>query len=197
MSETLLSPSIILLFGRELTDITIDHKAYANWPPVQPGGYNRFLNANLARKDSRLARIFAFSYEGQYFELSAPAIFVVNGEGVDPQAPRPSQGGVPIPPAPGGIDPVGTAYQVGSFAPDVKVWAYDKSEFSIRLDISTGMLEEILLAAEVMDGDASFGFGGGKVGGGKVGGGKVGGGKVGGGKVGGGKVGGGKIGGGS
>ncbi len=76
------------------------------------------------------------------------------------------------------------------------VWTYDKNDISLRLDLSTGMLEDILLEAEFGD-DMDFpSFGGGKVGGGKVGGGKVGGGKVGGGKVGGGKVGGGKVGGG-
>jgi hypothetical protein len=190
MSETLLSSSLLLLYGREMTDITLAPGAYA--PAVPPGSTNKLVESNLTATDATLARIYAFSFEGQFYELAAPAIFVVHGKGEDPQ-PSPV-GNVAV--GPGRIDEIGVAYQYGSFAPDTKVWAYDKTDYSVRLDIASGPLDEILLGAELLDDDGDFHFGGGKVGGGKVGGGKVGGGKVGGGKVGGGKVGGGKVGGG-
>jgi hypothetical protein len=35
------------------------------------------------------------------------------------------------------------------FADDIRFWSYDKGDFSIRMDVSTGTLEDILLEAEV------------------------------------------------
>ena len=179
MSETLLSGSAVLLYGRILADITIDQTAYGN-TTVPRRGVNRFLENNLSEKDARLARIYGYAYEGQYYELATPAIFVVHGDGEDPQHPRPMQGTTPLDPGPGNLAAVGMAYQFGNFAGDIKVWAYDKADFSVRLDVASGMLEDILLQAELFHDDPTMQFGGGKVGGGKVGGGKVGGGKVGG-----------------
>jgi len=186
--ETLLTSSTVLLFGRKIADLKLEPVNYD-----EQEGANVFLKKNLSVKDAHFARIYSFSYDGGYYDLDTPALFLVQGDGEDPNAPRPQQN---IPPGPGSLTDVGVAAQGAAFAPDVRVWAYDAHEFLIRLDVSSGMLEEILLYPELGDYDDGMQFGGGKVGGGKVGGGKVGGGKVGGGKVGGGKVGGGKVGGG-
>jgi hypothetical protein len=45
-----------------------------------------------------------------------------------------------------------------SDAADVRVWEYDKGDFSIRLDVETGQFEQILLAA-VMRTGSSLGAG--------------------------------------
>jgi hypothetical protein len=203
--ESLLSGSTVLLFGKVLQDITLNHRVYNRRGTPPRRGVNKLLQDPLAygpdsdphvrpEDASLLARIYGFSHQGQYFELAPPAIFLVHGIGDDPEALRPfdqqdsarqfTQGSTIL-------DKAGVALQLGHFAQDVRVWSYDKSDFSLRLDEASGMLEQILLQAE-LDSDGDYPqFGGGKVGGGKVGGGKVGGGKVGGGKVGGGKVGGG------
>ena len=97
---------------------------------------------------------------------------------------------------PSTTDLTGSAVPGYPFAEDIRVWSYDQADFTIRLDVVTGMFEDVLLFTDYGWGAEAPQFGGGKLGGGKVGGGKVGGGKVGGGKVGGGKVGGGKVGGG-
>lgn len=126
MPETLLSPSNILLYGRELVDLQIvnpppppsgsppnnnppssglplddvqppgggdgpDGPAGTLPPPPPPPrlGSNNFLQAQLASPGARLARIYAFSYEGHYYDLAAPALFVVHGPGRDPEAFRP------------------------------------------------------------------------------------------------------------
>jgi hypothetical protein len=197
--ESLLSGSSVLLFGRVLSDIQLIQQEYKR--PMDPPrqSRNKLLQTPLADDQSCLARIYAFALEGQYYELDSPTIFVVHGPGADPENLRPydtSQPKRPIGEGASDFDKIGVALPIGHFAQGMKVWSYDRSDYSVRLDMSSGMLEQILLAAEI-DPDGEYAqFGGGKVGGGKVGGGKVGGGKVGGGKVGGGKVGGGKVGGG-
>jgi len=185
--ETLLSASTVLMFGKKIADLKLEPNPYN-----EQQGANVFLKKNLKLEGAHFARIYSFAFDGGFYDLDTPALFLVQGPGEDPNAPRPAGN---VPPGPGDVAEVGVAAQGASFAPDVRVWTYDASEFLIRLDVSSGMLEEILLFAELGDYDDGM-VGGGKVGGGKVGGGKVGGGKVGGGKVGGGKVGGGKVGGG-
>ncbi len=195
MPETLMSSSNILLYGRVMTDMSVSPQA----APNDEG--NHFLRDVYSRTDendnctARLARIYGFSYAGTYYALDEPVIFLVHGPGVLAQ-PRPPGDAARQSVSPTDPDLSGVDAQDFTHSDTIMVWTYDKNDFSIRLDVSTGWLEDILLGAE-LGGDMDFpAFGGGKVGGGKVGGGKVGGGKVGGGKVGGGKVGGGKVGGG-
>ena len=188
MSENLLKPSNILLYGREVDLLTI-----ARHTNVPSTGGNSFLKEQLSREDVTLARIYAFSFEGHYYDMSRPAIFAVHGKGklaeteaADPRASR----------APSDADDTGVASQARSYSKDMRVWPYDKSDFSLRIDVDSGSFEEILLAAEIIEDDMPT-YSGGRVGGGRVGGGRVGGGRVGGGRVGGGRVGGGRVGGGN
>jgi hypothetical protein len=116
--------------------------------PVPPrGGANNFLEQQLQAKDPRLARIYGFSYEGHYYDLTSPAIFLVHGDGVDPEAPPPDDPRVSR--APASADLTGVAGRTSSFSEDMKVWSYDKGDFSLRMDIETGPFEEILLEAEL------------------------------------------------
>ncbi len=201
MAETLLSISEVLLYGREMSDITYSYqappgtlkKAQACDDPPRPG-QTTDLNSQLGNQLStssdefspRFARIYGFSFEGGYFDLDSPIIMLVHGPGVpaerqasDPRAAR----------APESPDKSGSAAQEHSFADEIQVWSYDKADFSIRMDTCTGPIEDILLEMEL----GNISVNGGKVAGGKVAGGKVAGGKVAGGKVAGGKVSGGKV----
>src|SRR5438477_11500758 len=85
--ETLLSSSNLLLYGRVLGDISIDTSKYAR-VPLEPGelrrlGRSRFLETALvdspeyADSPAKLARIFGFAFEAQYYDLNPPAIFLV------------------------------------------------------------------------------------------------------------------------
>ena len=139
----------------------------------------------------RFARIYAYSYGGRFSVLEMPAIYLVHGPGEKAQE---GVTGSKAAARPDSVDVVGSVGQWHSFAEDIYVWTYDKSDFSLRLDTSAGMLEEILLGAEINDEMDPPSFGGTKLGGGRVGGGRVGGGRVGGGRVGGGRVGGGRVG---
>ena len=130
MPENLANTSTILLFGREVEDIKV---VAAGTGGLQPAGPSHVLAAQVAATDHRLARVYAFAFEGFYYELSRPAIFLVHAEG-QPAADTVEFGGV--------------AASARKFATDLKVWAYDKADLSVRLDVSTGTLEQILLEAE-------------------------------------------------
>jgi hypothetical protein len=97
-----------------------------------------------------LARIYAFSFEGAYYPLPRPSIFVVHG------------GGLPF----GGS--WSTMEQAGVIArewdltasdstdpttpSDMRYWEYEKGDFSIRFDTEAGPFEQILLAAALRAG---------------------------------------------
>src|SRR5437764_14218144 len=101
--ETLLNQSTVWLFGRVMEDVEINHSVYASIPvqagpgqgdpdvPEQADDTHNNLLLSQLRADSRIARIYAFSFEGVYYELARPALFVVHGPGLDPEgAPSPS-----------------------------------------------------------------------------------------------------------
>lgn len=153
--ETLLGVSSVYLFGRRLLDIEIKPQVYGAVPEV---GANNFLRKQLIADGACLARIFAFSFEGELMELNRPTIFLVHGQGVDPDDPPPTnvQGETEyrrLARSPGSSSKTGLGIQSQSFAENTRVWVYDKTDFSMRMDIETGTLEQILLGS-----DSSFGF---------------------------------------
>lgn len=141
MSENLARASTILLFGRVVEDIQINTargsgasaKRAAKSASLGQQGASRALADQVAAEGSCLARIYAFSYEGHYYDLSKPALFLVHGAG-DPVTLTAEYTGLPA--------------TCREFAPDIRVWGYDKSDISMRLDPETGTLEQILLDAE-------------------------------------------------
>ncbi len=182
MVESLLSPSNVLIYGRIITDLTvgqqldpdiaeqpapppIDTTVSENGDPAQRNiavpapppkvGQNRFLARQLAADDAAFARIYGFSYEGCYYDLAPPAIFLVHGEGTDPEEIRPDAGRISR--APADADRTGLAYTDSSFSEDIRVWSYDKSDFTMRLDPLSGTFEDILIAYEL---DNMMAFGG-------------------------------------
>ncbi len=156
-TESLLQASDILLFGIVVEDLKVEVSDVNGKELPQRKGKNRQL-AEQFNKDSKFARIYAFSYEGAYFELPWPALFLVHGDGesvTDGNLPgghaaraptRPSQTGLPA-----------ADFQ---FSDDVNYWSYDKADYTIRMDVETGMFEQVLLDF-MFDGD---GFGGGVAG---------------------------------
>jgi hypothetical protein len=161
--ETLLSPSGVLLYGRVLIDVKLTNVEPSDTepPPLSTDppprrGANRFLQQQLAADDARFARIYGFSFEGHYYDLPRPTVFLVHGPGVDPEGPRPGSTvkDQRISRNPADADRTGTGGQSGNFADDMRVWAYDKGDFSVRLDVESGPFDQILLeAALVSSGD--------------------------------------------
>ena len=218
MAETLLSVSEVLLYGRVMDDLQFCYQEPAvdlpkegtDGPPPRPGrkvGLNSMMQNQLAasrngeqganpdlegRFAPKFARIYGFSFEGGYYDLDAPIIMLVHGPGVpaeskagDPRASR----------SPDTPDKTGAAASGHSFADDIKVWSYDKADFTVRMDTLSGTLEDILLDVELGGGAHVSGgrVSGGRVSGGRVSGGRVSGGRVSGGRVSGGRVSGGRV----
>jgi hypothetical protein len=149
--EPLLAGTAVRLFGRLVAGITIDLEAAAG-----------SLGAALARLKSPvpddapgLARVYGFSYEGQYYDLARPALYLVHGQGIDLDEATPAQTGI--------------AAEPPTLAPDMKVWAYDPADFSLRLSFEVGPLERILLEAELEPDQPRLAYAGQKVRGGFAG----------------------------
>ena len=101
---------------------------------AQPGPQG-FLDAQLLDAAARFARIYGFSFEGHYYDLPRPVIMLVHGPGIA-VAPGP---GAPI------LD-TDQAAPDWEFSGNLFQWNYDKTTISIRLDLDSGTLQEILLA---------------------------------------------------
>jgi hypothetical protein len=150
MGETLLSPSNVLLFGRLVADLKIDHTIADHSPFDGPrAGGNRDVETVLsvstpAAKVANFARIYGFSYEGTYYDLPRPIIYLVHGPG---KAASDTKGATPNKPARAPAEPSlsGVAAADFDFADDVWVWSYDKADYTIRMDVETGTFEDVLL----------------------------------------------------
>jgi hypothetical protein len=131
MPETLLAASETKLYGRVVSGLAVDVSGHTSL------GDNLFVKKQLEASNARFARIYAFSFEGQYYVLPKPAIFLVHGDGVAAK------------------DVPGVAARDWDFLTDIKAWSYDKADFSVRLDIETGPLDKILLE-EMLKPDQAF-----------------------------------------
>lgn len=161
MTETLLSPSNVLLFGRKVEDLAVIK------PPARTGGgqddprHGPFAEdrkgvesqieqqlksgAGTAADLPIFARVYGFSFEGTYYELPRPVLFLVHGPG------RPASEGRGASPkrarAPTEPSLTGLGSADFDFADDIMVWSYDKADYTIRMDVETGMFEQVLLEA--------------------------------------------------
>jgi hypothetical protein len=135
MKESLLSPSTIILFGR-VFPLKFDSEK-----PEKDNqwGANLFLRNQLNAPGARLARIYAFSYEGTFYNLPKPAVFLVHGDGNEIAGFVDGKGA--------GVGGSGLVARDFGFEPDVKAWEYDKGDFTLRCDIVSGTFEEALLDA--------------------------------------------------
>jgi hypothetical protein len=224
MTETLLSTSNVLLFGRVVTDLAIARQDGDDGPgdggpggggPGDggpggggpggggPGGGDNpglghdpsqgarrgrahWLWRQLEKDDATFARIYGFSYDGAYFDLPRPVLFLVHGPG-EPAVQSSnitgaSQTEAQLARAPQKPSLSGIAAAEFGIADDIRVWSYDKADYTIRMDVETGMFEQVLLEIFFDEG------GWGRVSGAKVSGAKVSGAKVSGAKVSGAKL---------
>lgn len=76
-----------------------------------------------------IALIYAFSVDGEYYELDRPSLFTVWG---DPK------------PASAGVDATGIALNDREFAADLLVWTFDRGDVMVRFDVDVGTIESLL-----------------------------------------------------
>lgn len=93
------------------------------------------------RQSPGLARIYSFSYEGQYYKLPYPLIYLVWGDGEHPDADE----GPGLPRFE--TQNTGLEGKGWRFASDIRVWKMDKHESSMAIDIDVGEMKDILLDA--------------------------------------------------
>ncbi len=186
MAETLLSPSNILLYGRIVEDLRIvapepAHGGARHSPfVVARTGGDRDLENQLAADNATIARIYSFSYEGTYYDLPQPALFLVHGPGLlvtnvshkNLEGAGDPRGSI----APGEPSLTGVAAADFQFADGIRVWSYDKADHTIRMDVEAGEFEDVLL-------NMFFGGGGPAVSGARVSGARVSGARVSGARV--------------
>jgi uncharacterized membrane protein YgcG len=149
--ETLLSASAVFLYGRIVGDLKLVADKESGKRPARNGA-NRFLQnqINAEGPNAQFARIYAFSFEGYIYDLPRPALFLVHGGGYEIDAPAPEDADYQrLSRSAGRATWTGVGRQSGVFSMDMKVWVYDKGDFSMRLDVETGTFEDILLAAEL------------------------------------------------
>lgn len=110
----------------------------------------------LFDKTPRFARIYGFSFEGTYYGLPRPSIFLVHGKGTQvgnwAYPSTVEQSGVAAREwdfsGPTGFSPRNPAVPpLPSNLRDLWYWEYEKSDYSIRLDPEAGPFEQILLVA--------------------------------------------------
>jgi hypothetical protein len=171
------------LFGR-VFPLQVDQ---ANLPAAL--GANHFLrnqlaaNGGVAANQAQFARIYAISYEGTFYNLPKPAVYLVHGpgapvrgagktrptgvaaviEGAAQGAAAASAGAAAA--AAGGVaagaaaqaaaeaanqptvDDTGVIAEDFDLESDVRLWEYDKGDFTLRIDIASGTFDDILLEA--------------------------------------------------
>ena len=77
MSERLLSFSEVILYGRLVEDLQIVESGSGD-SKGKGGGKNPPKELSGV-KNPTFARIYGFSYDGAYYELPSPALFLVDG----------------------------------------------------------------------------------------------------------------------
>ena len=125
--EDVLDPSRVRLFGVPFVSLRL--------VPEEVRKYrysNKLLQQKIVQADARLARIYGFSYEGQYFKLPKPFVFMVHGPGKGRLENRPAS-----------VSNWGVENKDFQFADDVRVWEMD--DLTLRVDVTSGFVSEILL----------------------------------------------------
>ncbi len=133
--ETLLACSTVRLFGRPFEGLVL-----------HPAKLGRQI---ATERKPGLARIYGFSWQGNYFKLSAPAVYLVYGPGkvVEPGTDRAE------------IGATGVEFKDEFFSVGVLMWAAYDVDFAVRIDITAGWLSEILIAPEASDASNMTGVG--------------------------------------
>ena len=119
-------------------------------------GHNRQLADQFDH--ANFAKIYGFSYEGIYYDLARPTLFLVHGKGERVSNSPLSDADALVPPftghdhfarAPRSSSKTGVSAADFQFGDEVYVWHYDRADYTIRMDVETGMFEDILLEAEL------------------------------------------------
>lgn len=137
---------------REFKDFTVTESAQAALKadkpteaelPMPPGPVERALRE--VEEEGIFARIYGFSFEGHYYKMPRPVLFLVQGEGHSRKPEEVVTNGVrDFATSFTGIE--GKDWQFGS---DILVWVVDKQDIAVCLDLEIGRYEQVLLESLV------------------------------------------------
>ena len=118
---------------------------------VTPRGGGLGQNKQLADQflDAGFAKIYGFSYEGKYYDLARPTLFLVHGDGEQITEDDAGAGVSREARAPRRPGDIGLSVADFQFSDEMRVWAYDKADYTIRMDVEAGMFEQVLMEAEL------------------------------------------------
>jgi len=124
----LLSGSVVRLFGRKILGVEVDKKK------LGASLTNKQLLAQIGQLPEsdklELARIYAFSFENQFYTLPKPTLFLVHGNCARATTDT-------------GLANKSTL----NFEDDIMRWMFDKDDVTLRADVVTGTLDDILIDA--------------------------------------------------
>jgi hypothetical protein len=138
--EGLFSSGGVRLFGRPYNGLQIGELG------INPTSNNP-LQVMLGQKFNdkanppQLARIYGFTYLGNYFKLAEPLVFLVFGKGAEIKS------GYPTPDV--SLDDLGLESKGLDFTAGVWMWMADQADIALRIDITIGWLNDILLSEEM------------------------------------------------
>ena len=108
----------------------------------------RRIERKLRQDDQRFARIYSFSFEGHYYRLPRPLLFLLSGPGQRPDEDRKAEGMFERHVA-FSTKMSGTAGRDWQFADDIRVWAVDRKDLAVCLDVEVANYHELLLNSMV------------------------------------------------
>ncbi len=132
MADQAFSPSTVRLFGRVVEGV--DPKDNL----LSKSSVNKRLRQQIEESKKgpgaglRFALIYAFTFEGSFHNLPKPTIFLVDGVGEEPA---------------GNLGMAATEVQLDK---GIRCWVCDKDDISLRADVITGTLEDILIDATLL-----------------------------------------------
>ena len=118
--------------------------------PMPPGQVEQALRQ--AADGGIFARIYGFSFEGHYYKLPRPSLFLVRGEGRKGSLDEAGPGGRGF-----STRLVGVEAKDWHFGSDIRVWAVDRYDIAVCLDVEIGSYDEVLLQW-LTDGDDDGAF---------------------------------------
>jgi hypothetical protein len=135
-------PTPVFSSGTVITDIGPGNSFTVSNPALQAAANISIIASDSSGQTPYFARIYGFSFEGMYYGLPRPSIFLVHGIG--------SPVGNWDSGFPSTLEQAGVAAREWDFSgnsnnQDIYYWQYEKGDFSIRLDPEAGPFEQILL----------------------------------------------------
>ena len=108
----------------------------------------RRIERKLRQKHQQFVRIYSFSFEGHYYRLPRPLLFLLSGPGQRPDEDRKAEGMFERHVA-FSTKTSGTASRDWQFGDDIRVWAVDRKDLAVCLDVEVANYHELLLNSMV------------------------------------------------